>query len=161
MLSSLRVQIIMGSFQLCPMVHLIYLWVKVGKNEPSNVWILLRNYFLKTWKITMGTLYIKKMFYFSIFFYTFKVATTKFPWKFTMFQKSFCMFKAFKKNMWASGFFVSIVLFIYQLFIKLFQINIFHKKGSMFSKHSKNRNTYIILAFNTQMSFYTNIVLNL
>jgi hypothetical protein len=38
---------------------------------------------------------------------------------------------------------------------------IFHKKGSMCSKHSKNKNTYTILDFYIQMSFYIIIVLNL
>jgi hypothetical protein len=53
--------------------------------------------------------------------YTFKVSTTKFSWKFTMFQEFFYMFKAFKKSMWTSGFFVSKVLFPYQMFTKSFQ----------------------------------------
>jgi hypothetical protein len=39
--------------------------------------------------------------------------------------------------------------------------NIFHKKGSMSSKHSKSKNTRIILNFNTRMSFYIIHVLNL
>jgi hypothetical protein len=30
--------------------------------------------------------------------------------------------------------------------------NIFHKKGSMCSKHSKNKNTYMFLDFDTQTS---------
>jgi hypothetical protein len=41
------------------------IWVKVGKKEPRSVWIVLKPCFLKTWKITMKTLYIKKMFYFK------------------------------------------------------------------------------------------------
>jgi len=53
--------------------------------------------------------------------YTFKVVTTIFSWKFTMFQNSFSMFKALKKTMWTSGFFVSKILFHYQMFTKLFQ----------------------------------------
>jgi len=50
--------------------------------------------------------------------YKFKVATTKISWKFTMFQKSFYMFKALKKNMWTSDFFSSKVIFPYQMFTK-------------------------------------------
>jgi len=42
---------------------------------------------------------------FEISFYTFKFATTKYPWKFIMFQESFYMFKALKKSMWTCGFF--------------------------------------------------------
>jgi len=37
------------------------IWVKVEKKEPKSVWTILKNYFLKIWKITMGTLYVKKM----------------------------------------------------------------------------------------------------
>jgi hypothetical protein len=33
------------------------------KKELSNVWIVLKNYFLNFRKITMGTLYIKKYIY--------------------------------------------------------------------------------------------------
>jgi hypothetical protein len=81
------------------------------------MWTVLKNYFLNFWKINMGTLYTKKV----LSFYTFKVATTKFSWKFTMFQKLFYMFKTLKKSMWTSGFFVSKVFFPYQMFVKLFQ----------------------------------------
>ncbi len=38
-----------------------------------------------------------------------------------MLQMFFYMFKAFKKNMWTSGFFVSIFFFPYQMFTKSFQ----------------------------------------
>jgi hypothetical protein len=83
---------------------------------------------------------------FEINSYTFKVATTKFSWKFTMFQESFHMFKAFNKNMWTNGFFVSKVHFPYEMFTKSFQFfvnfNIFHKKGSMCSKHSRKKYKY-------------------
>jgi hypothetical protein len=140
--------------------------VKARKKEPRNVWIVLKNYFLKIWKITMGTLYVKKYIYiFKINFYTFEVATTKFSWKFTMFQEFFYMIKALKKK-------CGCVVFLYQksfFFIKcspncfnfFVNFNIFHKKGSICSKHSKIKNTYTFLDFNTQMSFYTIIVLNL
>ncbi len=39
--------------------------------------------------------------------------------------------------------------------------NIFHKKGSMCSKCSKNKNTYILVDFDTQTSLNIIIVLNL
>ncbi len=63
----------------------------------------------------------KNYFIFEISSYTFKVATAKFSWKLTMFQESFYMFKALKKSTWTSGFFVSKVLFPYQMFTKSFQ----------------------------------------
>jgi hypothetical protein len=140
--------------------------VKVGKKEPNSVWIVLKNYFLKIWKITMGTLYIKKIVLFlKKKNYTFKITTTKFSWTFTMFQDSFYMFKTLKKSMWIGG-------FLYQKsfsFIKcspnrfnfFVSFNIFHRKGSMCSKHSKNKYTYTFLDFNTRMSFYIIIILNL
>jgi hypothetical protein len=90
------------------------------KKGAKHVWTVLKNYFLKIWKITMGTLYIN-IYIFEIIFYTFKVATTKFSWKFTMFQESFYMFKALKKSMWIGGFFVSKVFFPYQMLTKFFQ----------------------------------------
>ncbi len=108
-----------------------------------------------------NTIYI--YIYIYINSYTFKIAVTKFSWKFTMFQESFYMFKALKKNMWTRGFLVLKFFFPYQIF-KLFQFfvnfNMFHKNGSMCSKNSKNKNTYIILDFNTRMSFYIIMVLN-
>jgi hypothetical protein len=52
-----------------------------------------------------NTIYQKNCFIFEIGSYTFKVATPKFPWKFTMFQESFYMFKALKTNLWI-GFFL-------------------------------------------------------
>jgi hypothetical protein len=48
-------------------------------------------------------------------------------------------------------------LIIFNFFVNF---NIFHKKGSMCSKQSKNKNTYTFLNFNIQMSFYI-IILNL
>jgi hypothetical protein len=107
----------------------------------------------------------KNIFYFEINSYTFKLATTNFSWKFTMFQESFYMFKTLKKK-------CGHVVFLYQKFFSFIRcspnhfnffvnFNIFHKKGSMCSKHLKNKNTYNFLDFHTQMSFYTIIVLNL
>jgi hypothetical protein len=75
------------------------------------------------------------------------------------------MFKALKKSMWIGGFFAPKVIFLYEMLTESFQFfvnfNIFHRKGSMCSKHSKNKNTYTFLDFNTQMSFYTIIILTL
>jgi hypothetical protein len=94
---------------------------------------------------------------FAINTYTFKVATTQFLWKFTMFQDSFYMFKALKKNMWTCGFLYqklfSLIKCSSNCFNFFVNFNIFHKKGSMYSKHSNNKNTYTFLDFNTQMSF--------
>jgi hypothetical protein len=59
----------------------------------------------------MRTLYIKNKNKIEINCYPFKVTTTKISQKFTMFQKSFYMFKTLKKNMWTCGFLVSKVLF--------------------------------------------------
>jgi hypothetical protein len=75
-----------------------------------------------------------------------------------MFQESFYMFKALKKIMWTCG-------FLYQKSFSLIKCspNHFKKKfefqytpqKAMCSKHSKNKNTYAYLDFNTQISFYT------
>jgi hypothetical protein len=83
-----------------------------------------------------------------------------------MFQKSFYMFKALKKNMWTCGFFFQKPFFlsnVHQIisFLKYICIYIFHKKGSICSKHSKNKNTYTLLDFYTQTSLSTIIILNL
>jgi hypothetical protein len=133
---------------------------EVGKKEPSSVWTVLKNYFLKIWKITMGTLYIKRIKLIETNSYTFKVVITKFPLKFTLFQKFFYMFKAIKKSRWTSGFFCIKSLFSLikcspNHFNFFMNFNIFHKKGSMCSKYSKNIYIYFFLDFNTQMSFYT------
>ncbi len=113
-----------------------------------------------------NNIYQKKLFILTINFYTFKVVTTKFSWKFTMFQKSFYMFKALKKSMWTSGLLYqnsfSLIKCSPNCFNYFVNFNIFHKKESMYSKHSKNENTYRFLDFNTLMySFYPIIVLNL
>jgi hypothetical protein len=115
------------------------------------------NFFLKIWIITTETLYIYYFYFLKIFFYTFKVATTKFSWKFTMFQESFYMFKTLKKG--------GKVVFLYRKSFSLIKCSpnhfyflqtlIFPQKGSMCSKHSKNKNTYTFLDFNIRMSFYT------
>ncbi len=70
------------------------------------MWTILKKlFFEKNLNHYGNTRYLKKGFIFEINFYTFKVATIEFSWKFTMFQESFYMFKALKKNMWKYGFF--------------------------------------------------------
>jgi hypothetical protein len=64
------------------------------------------------------------------------------------------MFKTLKESMWTGGCFVSKVFFpllnVHQIVSIFFMnFNIFHKKGSMCSKDSKNKNTYTFLDFNT------------
>jgi len=112
-----------------------------------------------------NTICEKNCFISQISFYAFKVATTKFWWKFTMFQESFYMFKTLKKIMWTSRFFNPNSFFYIKCSLNCFKFfvnfNTFHKKGSMCSKQSKNKNTYTFLDFITRMSFYTIIVLNL
>jgi len=49
---------------------------------------------------------------------------------------------------------------VHQIISIFVNFNIFHKKGSIYSKHSKNKNTYTFLDFNTRMSFYIITVLN-
>ncbi len=112
-----------------------------------------------------NTICQQNCFIFKISFYNFKAATTKLSWKFTMFQEFFYMYKSHKKNMWTCGFFVlkyfSLIKCSPNCFNFFVNFNIFHKKGSMCSKHSKNINMYTFSDFNTGMSFYTIIVLNL
>jgi endonuclease III-like uncharacterized protein len=66
--------------------------------------------------------------------------------------------------MWTSGFFnqksFSIIKCSLNFFNFFVNFNIFHKKVSMCSKHSKNKNTYTFLDFNIRMPFYTIIILN-
>ncbi len=82
-----------------------------------------------------------------------------------MFQQSFCMFQTLKKNMWTSGFFISKVIFLIKCSPNCFNFflnfNIFHKKGSMCSRHSKNKNIYTFLDFDIWISWNTIIILNL
>ncbi len=107
----------------------------------------------------------KNLFKFWNKFLHFKVATTKFSWKLTMFQKSFYMFKMIKKNMWTSGSFVSKSLFLIKCspnhLVFFMNFNIFHKKGSMCSKHSKNKTTHTFLDFDIQTSLSIIIILDL
>jgi hypothetical protein len=111
-------------------------------------------------------IYQKNCLIFQTSFHTFKVATTKFSWEFTMFQETFYMFKALKKSMWTCGFLFQKSFFLIKCspnhFNFFVNFNIFYKKGSMCSKHSKSKNTYTLsLDFDTQTSLRTIIVLNL
>jgi hypothetical protein len=68
-----------------------------------------------------NTIFQKNHLIFEIMFCTIKVATTTFSGKFTMFQKSFYMFKTPLKKCGHVVFFVSNVFFTYQMFTKSFQ----------------------------------------
>ncbi len=105
---------------------------------------------------------------FEVSFYTFKFVTTKYSWKFTMFQESFYMFKALKRSMWTYMWFI----FCFKKFFFLIKcsqnrfnffvnFNIFHMKRSRCSKHSKNKNTYTHLYFDPRTSLSIITVLNL
>ncbi len=100
----------------------------------------LKIVFWKLEKSPWDTIY-QKINFFEINFYNFQVAITKFSWKFIMFQESFYMFKALKKSMWIGGFLYqksfSLIKCSPNHFIFFVNFNIFHKKGSMSSKHSK------------------------
>jgi hypothetical protein len=119
------------------------------------VWTILKNCCFEILKNHHGNIICH---IYKISSSTFKVATTKFSRKFTMFQKSFHMFKALEKSMWTGGFLYqksfSLIKCSPNCFNFFVNFNIFHKKGSMCSKHSKNKNTYTFLDFNTRMSFY-------
>jgi hypothetical protein len=76
------------------------------------------------------------------------------------------MFKPLKKSMWIGGFFSFKSVFflsnVHQIILILFvNFNMFHKKGSICSKHSKNKNIDTLLDFDTQTSLNTIIILNL
>ncbi len=116
-------------------------WVKAWNKEPQSVWIVFKNYFLNFW----GK---KKLFHFK------------------MFQESFYMFKTLKKNMWISGFFYFKSPFslsdVHQIISIFFcELWYIHKKGSMCSKYSKNKNMYTLLDFDTQTYLSIIMVLNL
>jgi hypothetical protein len=77
-------------------------------------------------------------------FLNFQIAITKFSWKFIVFEKFFSMFKVLKKSTWTCGFFGFKNLFslsnVHQIISIFFlNFNIFPKKGSKCSKHSKNK----------------------
>jgi len=138
---------------------------EIRSHRMRGAWTFFRNCFSKFWKITMGALYIKKSFKFWNNLYTFKVATTKFSWKFTMFQEFFYMFKALNKSMWITGFlfwkFSFLIKYSPNHFNFFVNFSIFHKKGSICLKYSKNKNTYTLLGFDTQTFLTTIIILNL
>jgi hypothetical protein len=98
------------------------------KKEQNNVWIVFKNYVLKVWKINMKTtIYIYVCFILKVNSYNFKVATTKFSWKFTIWTRGFLYQKFFS--------FIKCSPNHFNFFVNL---NVFHKKGFMCSKNSKN-----------------------
>ncbi len=112
-------------------------------------------------------IYQKNHLIFEINSYNFKVATTKFSWKFTMFQKSFYKFKALKKNMWTSGFFVSKVFFSLSNVHKIISIFLWTliystRRDPCVQKIQKKKiYIYTFLYFDIQKALSTIIVLNL
>jgi hypothetical protein len=44
-----------------PTSNLSLLLMKVGKKKLNSAWTIFKSYFLKIWKIIMGTLYVKKI----------------------------------------------------------------------------------------------------
>ncbi len=102
---------------------------------------------------------------FEINSYTFKVATTKILGKFTIFQKYFYMSKTLKKKCGQVVFLFQKYFFLIKCspnhFIFFVNFNIFHKKRSICSKHSKNKNTYTLLDFDTLTFLNIVIILNL
>jgi hypothetical protein len=97
------------------------MWVKAWNKEPWNVWIVLKNYFFKFWKITTGTLYIKIKIEIEISYILSKLQLQNFHENSPCFKNHFIYLKHSKKNMWTCGFFVSNVFFPYPIFTKLFQ----------------------------------------
>jgi hypothetical protein len=141
-------------------------WVKVGKKEPSSVWIVLENCLLKIRKITMGTLYIQKNYCsFEIGSLLSKLQLQNFHENSPCFKSPFICLKHSRKTCGQEVFLYqksfSLIKCSPNRFNFLVNFNVFHKKGSMCSKNSKYKNTYIILDFKTRMSFYIIIVLNL
>ncbi len=154
------------------MPHLIIkhwsFWLMMDENrkkKPRSVWTILKNYFLKIWKITMETLYIHKKNCFKNKIILSKFQLQKFHENSPCFKSYFICLKHLRKT-------CGQVVLSYQKSFSLIKYSpnhfnffcenlIYFTKGSMCSKHSKNKNTYIVLDFNTRMSFYTIIVLNM
>jgi hypothetical protein len=78
--------------------------VKVREKEPSTMWIVFKYCFLKIWKIIKGTLYIKNKMKNRNKFLYFQSCNYKIFMKIHHVSIVFYMFKAFKTNMWTSGF---------------------------------------------------------
>jgi len=78
--------------------HLIKWWVKARKKEPKSVWTILKTNFWIFEKSSWEHYISKFNYYYLVCFYILKVETTKFSWKFTMFQELFYMFKALRKT---------------------------------------------------------------
>ncbi len=100
-----------------------------------------------------NTIYIKKSFNFWNDFYTFKVATTKFSWNFTMFEESFDMFKTLKKSMWTCGF-----LFQKKFFLIKCSPNHFKKFWTLIYSIRKDSYVQNIQKIKIHICFYSNIL---
>ncbi len=129
---------------------------KITRQCVNSLFFLNWNFLKSPWEHYISKLYIYIFLYFQNYNY-------KNFMKFTVFQELFYI-KALEKSMWTNGFFVLKIYFIYQIF-KWFQffceLKYIPHKGSMCSKHSRKKNTYIILDLNIRMSFYIIMVLNL
>jgi hypothetical protein len=111
-----------------------------------------------------NNIYQKHCFISEINIYSFKVTTTIFLWKFNMFQESFYMFKAFKKNMWTSVFYIK-SLFplsnVHQIVWIFSWILIYSTRRDPCVQNIQKIEIHILKKINTQMLFNTIIVLNL
>ncbi len=128
----------------------------------DNPWIS----FFKILKNHHGnTIYEKNHLIFEINSYTFKVATTMFLWNSPYFKSPFICLKNSRKTCGHVVFLFQKSFFLIKCspnhFNFFVNFNIFHKKGSICSKHSENKNTYTLLSFDTQTSLSTIIILNL
>jgi hypothetical protein len=88
--------------------------------------------------------------------YIFKVATTKFSWKFTMFQKSFYTFKTHKKNMWITFFCIKSpfpLLNVHQIVSIFLWTLIYSKRRDPCVENIIY--IYTFLDLNIQMSYYS------
>ncbi len=129
------------------------------------MWTVLKNYFLKIWKITMKTLYVKKIVLFLNKFLYFQSCNYKIFMKIYHVSKVFYMFKTLKKNMWTSGLFVSKIfspfLNVHQIVSIFLGTLIYSTRGDPCVQNIQKIKIHIFLDFNTRMSFYTIIILNL
>jgi hypothetical protein len=117
---------------------------KQEKIKPNSVWTILKNCFLKIWKITMGTQYIYIYIYIYKDLILSKLQLQNFHENSPCFNSHFICLKHLGKTcrhvvFFFFFFFLSKFLFLHQMFSKPFQFfkkfDIFHKKGSMCSKH--------------------------
>ncbi len=103
-----------------------------------------------------NNIYKKIHLIFEINFYTLKVATTKFSWKFTMFQESLYMFKALKKK-------CGCVVFLFQKYFFLIKCSPSHFQKKWTLIYSTRRDPYVqniqkIKIHNAFRFWYSNIL---